>query len=452
MHRRQFLGLGAALGTSLLAGCTLGTFEESDRRSGATVSLEPVLSGLTFPTDMAFLRGGGSLVAERDGQVLRATEDDRVEGPILDLSDRLAGTQGEQGLLGLACHPSFADNRKFYVRYSGRAAEEALSHTEVLAAFEAEGDLRGVVPGSERRILEVPQPGPNHNAGGIAFGPDGYLYVAFGDGQRQPEDRGWSWWHDQGETAQNTMDNLLGGILRIDVDTADGDRPYGIPPDNPLVDRPGRDEYYAWGLRNPYRISFDGTDLFVADVGEHVREAVYRTEKGANHGWPILEGSSCAPSTAVGHTVQARPLQALNPKTWQALTNRISPIGVCPTPPGADTSYQEPLIAYHRPGARAITGGFVYRGDAISALHGLYIFGDFIAPSPLFAVDPAVDGPRPRTMAELEVLGTADGRLEDALVSFGRDGNGEIYVLTTSFAEGGGRIRRLAPPRANAQG
>lgn len=444
MHRRQFLGLGAALGTSVLAGCTLGSFTDSERTSGPSVSIDPLLSGLTFPTDLAFLPDGGSLVAERTGQVLQATDEWRVEGPLLDLGDRVAGIEGEQGLLGLACHPSFADNRTFYVRYSGRASDEEVSHTAVLSAFQAEADLRGVIPGSERRILEVPQPGPNHNAGAIAFGPEGYLYIALGDGQRQPEDRGWSWWHDQGETAQNTTDNLLGGILRIDVDTADGDRLYGIPPDNPLVDAPGRGEYYAWGLRNPYRISFDGTDLFVADVGEHGQEAVYRTEIGSNHGWPILEGAACAPSTAVGHAVRERPLQALNPRTWQALTNRISPIGVCPTPGGMDTSFPEPLVAYHRPGARAVTGGYVYRGDAIPALHGQYVFGDFIAPSPLFVVDPREDGPRPRPMAELDVTGTPDGRLEDALVAFARDGSGELYVLTTSFAEGGGQVRRLA--------
>jgi hypothetical protein len=397
---------------------------------------------------MVFLPNGDRLVAERFGLVFRHTDGGLVERPFLDVTDRLAGTDGERGLVGMTLHPAFSDTRKLYVRYSGTLPdslpETEFSHVAVLSEFEVRPDMSGVVPDSERRILEVPEPGPVHNAGAIAFGPEGYLYVALGDGQRTDlGDDGWSWWYEQGQAAQTTTDTLLGGILRLDVDGMSGDRPYGIPADNPLVGRPGRDEYYAWGLRNPYRISFDGDRLFVADVGEHTRESVYLTSSGANHGWPILEGSACTPSTSIGHTLAENPLNVFNPKTWQALMNRISPVKVCPTPGTTDRPLSDPVVQYQRSGARSVTGGYVYRGEAIPALQGAYVFGDFVPPAPIMATEPPADGERPWPLTELAVAGTDHGRLNDALLSFARDPQGELYVLTTGYSEGTGRVRRL---------
>jgi len=448
MKRRQFLRLGATAGAASLAGCTLETGTESPTSEGISVTLEPAVSGATFPTDMAFLPNGDSLVTERSGQIRRHTDGGLADDLVADVSDRMAGTEGEKGLLGVALHPEFSDNRKLYVRYSGQLppsmSDEELSHVAVLSEFRMTADLTGTVPDSERRVLEVPEPGPVHNAGDLAFGPDGYLYVALGDGRRTNiGDEGGNWWYEQGQAAQNTTDNLLGGILRIDVDGG-GEEGYGIPPDNPLVGREGRDEYYAWGLRNPYRISFDGDRLFVADVGEHKRESVYLTEKGANHGWPIMEGSACAPSTAIGHSVAENPLNAFNPKTWQSLTTRVSPVGACPTPGNADGEIQAPIVEYQRSGARAVTGGYVYRGEAIPALQGSYLFGDFVPPAPIYATEPS-DGGRPWSVAELVVTDTDHGRLNESLLSFARDPQGEVYVLTSGFTEGSGRVRRIAP-------
>lgn len=448
MKRRQFLRLGAATGAASLAGCSLKQNQESEQANGPAVSLDPVVSGVTFPTNMAFLPNGERLLTERTGQVLRHSEDGLVETPVLNLSEQMSEVEDEKGLIGMALHPEFADNRRLYLRYSGALPDsmsEDLSHIAVLAEFEMTEDMTGINPDSERRILEVPEPGPVHNAGAIAFGPDGYLYVALGDGRRTDlgTENDWSWWYEQGQAAQNRTDNLLGGILRIDVDNPSDGREYGIPPDNPLVGEEGRNEYYAWGLRNPYKMSFDGERLFVGNVGETLRESIYITEKGANHGWPVIEGSSCTPTTALGHTIAENPLNVFNPKTWQALTNRVSPVGVCPE--DTDQEFNTPIAEYRRPGSRSVTGGYVYRGDAIPELQGKYICGDFIPPCPIFAVDFQREESQPRDLTELAVAGTESGRLNRSILSFARDPQGEVYVLMTGFAEGSGEVSRLAP-------
>lgn len=452
MHRRRFLALGAAVGTGGLAGCAFRQSTESRMEEGPEVVLEPVIEGLSFPVSMSFLPNGERLVVERFGVIMRHTDEGLAERPFLSLRDRMAEVEQEKGLLGLALHPNFEENRKLYVRYSAPLREgmpENYSHTAVLSEFEAAPDLTGADPDSERILLEIPEPGGQHNAGDLAFGPDGYLYASLGDGQRtelEGEIEDSSWWYDQGQSAQNTEDNLLGGILRIDVDTTSGDRAYGIPSDNPLVGEAGRDEYFAWGLRNPYRMSFDGEDLYVGDVGEHIRESVYLVEKGDNCGWPIIEGSSCSASTSIGHAVSENPANAFNPKTWLAQTNRISPIKVCPPSSESSGSFADPIVEYQRSGSRSVTGGVVYRGDEIPALQGQYIFGDFIVPAPIFALADPGEGERPQPMAELQVSHTDHGRLNSGLLAFARDGDGEVYVLTTGFDEGTGLVRRLTTP------
>lgn len=446
MKRRDILRVGAAVGAASLAGCSLKQNRESDRPDGMAIALEPVVSGVTFPTNMVFLPNGERLLTERSGQVIRHTDDGLVGEPVLDLTDQMSTVEEEKGLVGMERHPNFADNRKLYLRYSGALpdtmSDDEFSHIAVLSEFEMTPDMTGIVPESERRILEVPEPGPVHNAGALAFGPDGYLYVALGDGRRTDlGESGWSWWYEQGQTAQNLTDNLLGGVLRIDVDNPSGDKEYSVPEDNPLVGKEGRDEYYAWGLRNPYRMSFDGETLFIGNVGETVRESIYITEKGANHGWPVLEGSSCTPTTALGHSIAENPLNVFNPKTWQALTNRISPVGVCPE--NADGEFTTPVAEYRRPGSRSVTGGYVYRGDAAPELRGRYICGDFIPPSPIYSMDVPDSLESTQDLVEHDVAGTESGRLNKSILSFARDPAGEVYVLTTGYAEGAGEISRI---------
>jgi glucose/arabinose dehydrogenase len=452
MERRRFLALGAAVGTGGLAGCAFRQSTESQIEAGPEITLEPVIEGLHFPVELSFLPNGERLVVERFGLIMRHTDDGLAERPFLDLRERMAKVEAEKGLLGLALHPNFAENRKLYVRYSaplGEGMPEDYSHTGVLAEFRATQDLTGVEPNSERRLLEIPEPGAQHNAGDLSFGPDGYLYASLGDGQRTNLERDIddsSWWYDQGQAAQNTEDNLLGSILRIDVDNPDGDRPYGIPPENPLVGDAGRDEYFAWGLRNPYRMSFDDGDLYVGDVGEHIRESVYLVEAGNNCGWPIIEGSSCSASTSIGHAVSENPAKAFNPKTWLAQTNRISPVKVCPPSSESSGRFTDPIVEYQRTGSRSVTGGVVYRGEEVPELQGQYIFGDFIVPAPIFALENPGEGDRPQPMQRLQATHTDNGRLQSGLLAFARDGDGEVYVLTTGFDEGTGLVRRITTP------
>jgi len=449
MNRRRFLALGAAVGSGGLAGCAFRQSTESRMSDGPAVALEPVVEGLTFPVDMVFLPDGGHLIAERFGLVMRHTEEGLAQQPFLDLRERMAELTGERGLLGLALHPNFASNRKLYVRYSGTLREsmpDDYSHTAVLEEYRATSDLTGVRPDSRRTIFEIAEPGDKHNAGDITFGPEGYLYASLGDGQRTNLQSERSWWYDQGQAAQNVEDNLLGGILRLDVDNPEGDRGYGIPSDNPLVGEDGRDEYYAWGMRNPYRISLDGEDLYVGDVGEHIRESVYLVEAGDNCGWPIIEGSSCSASTSIGHAVSDNPANAFNPKTWLAQTNRISPVKVCPPTSESTGRFTDPIVEYNRPGSRSVTGGVVYRGEAIPELQGQYVFGDFIQPAPLFAVENPTGSERPKPLAELQATHTDSGRLNSLLLAFARDDAGEVYVITTRGSEGTGMVRRLRTP------
>lgn len=448
MRRRTLLSTLASGAIAVTAGCTVRSTRESRRISGPAVALEPVVEGLDFPTAMAVLPDGSALVCERDGRVLHLRDGTIEDDPILDLRERVAGVAGEMGLLGLALHPGVEENGRFYVRYSGDPPTEgSFSHTAVLLEVTMTPSMRGLEPDSERLILEVAQPGPVHNAGDIAFGPDGHLYVPLGDGRRTDiGDEGWSWWHEQGAAAQDLVTTLLGGVLRIDVDGSDADRPYAIPPDNPLVGRPGRDEYFAWGMRNPYRIAFDDDRLFVADVGEHTREAVYLVDRGDNLGWPILEGSSCSPPASVGYLIEESPTNVLNPKTWLAQFNRISPDKLCPSGRTDPASFVDPVIEYQRPGTRAITGGYVYRGENLPELQGSYIFGDLMPPAPLFAAAGTATDERPWPIEELTVTDTAHGRLDASPISFARDHDGELYVLTTRYGEGTGRIARFHQP------
>lgn len=447
MHRRTLLGTLASGAIAVTGGCTVRSTRESNRSTGPEVALEPVVDGLDFPTAMAVLPDGSALVCERDGRILHLRDGTVEDEPILDLRERIAGVAGEMGLLGIALHPAVEEDRRFFVRYSGDPPQDgSLSHTAVVLEVTMTPSKLGVEPASERIILEVAQPGPVHNAGDLAFGSDGYLYVPLGDGRRTDiGDEGWSWWHEQGASAQDLRTTLLGGVLRIDVDGSDGDRPYAIPPDNPLVGRPGRDEYFAWGMRNPYRISFDDDRLFVADVGEHTREAVYLVERGDNLGWPILEGSTCSPPASVGYLLEESPANVLNPKTWLAQFNRISPSKICPTEDFDPSTFVDPVIEYQRPGARAITGGYVYRGERLPELRGSYVFGDLMPPAPLFAASGTAGDERPWPIEELTVTDTPSGRLDASPISFARSLDDELYVLTTRYGEDTGRIARLGP-------
>jgi glucose/arabinose dehydrogenase len=319
-------------------------------------------------------------VAEQSGRV-RAIRDGRlVRRAVLDL-ERQVTAGGERGLLGLAFSP---DGSHLYVDYTDRDGNSRIDE------FAMEG--RTADPGSQRAVLEVDQPQPNHNGGQLAFGPDGYLYIGFGDGGAGG-DQGPG--HASGGNGQS-LETLLGKILRIDPQGAPG-RPYAVPTDNPFVgDTDALPEIWAYGLRNPWRFSFDATsgDLWIGDVGQNAWEEIdfaaaeggRDAGRGANFGWNIREGA---------HEYRGRPSSDL-----------VDPI------------YE----MSHDDGACSITGGFVYRGSAIPELEGMYVFTDYC---------------RGELLA-LTRRGASDARVRNlgiempTVSSFGEGPDRELYVLSQS--------------------
>jgi hypothetical protein len=281
----------------------------------------------------------------------------------------------ERGLLGLAFHPNYAQNGRFFVYYSAPLREGApagFDHTSHISEFRVSGDPNVADPASERILLQVDQPQFNHDGGTVAFGPDGFLYISLGDGGGA-DDVGLGhvedWYEaNAGGNGQDIQQNLLGSILRVDIDAG---APYGIPADNPFAGIPGCadgcDEIFAYGFRNPYRFSFDlGGDhrLFAGDAGQNLWEEVSIVDKGGNYGWNVKEGTHC--------------FDTENPD--------VSP-PECPDTvggghPRAGDPLIDPVIEYanhHQPGGlgAVVVGGFVYRGTVLRQLSGRYVFGDW---------------------------------------------------------------------------
>lgn len=311
-------------------------------------------------------------VVEQTGRIRILADGRLAETPFLDLSDSVS-TGGEQGLLGLAFHPDYASNGRFFVNYT-----DAEGDTRIVA-YKVSADPALADPASATELLRIDQPYANHNGGWLGFGPNGYLYVGMGDGGAggDPENR-----------AQNP-EELLGKILRLDVD---GAAPYAIPAGNPFAKGGGRPEIFALGVRNPWRPSFDGTDFYIADVGQDGYEEVTvigADAAGANLGWKVMEGPVCF---------------------------------------GADTCEQAGLVpptySYsHDTGGCSITGGYVYRGKAIPELAGQYFFADF-CDSRVHSFAYANGRPGDITYWN-EQLGPLGG-----ITSFGVDSEGELYITT----------------------
>ena len=391
-----------------------------------SVGLETLADGLQGPVDVAFAPDADRRYVVEQRGVAHVHEGDGLrEEPFLDLRDDIV-SGGERGHLGLSLHPDFAENRRLYVRYSAPRREgtpESYSHTFVLAEFEATRDGRRVRRDSERTVLEIPEPQGNHNAGDLAFGPDGYLYVAVGDGGAGG-DRGTGHvedWYDgvEGGNGQDVTENLLGSILRIDIDRREDGKPYAIPEDNPLVGREGLDEHYACGLRNPWRMSFDRGNLYVGDVGQNRYEEVSLVERGGNYGWNVMEATHCFGADD------------------------------CPdeTPPDVRGGEPliDPIIEYPHSGEGvsgvSVIGGYVYRGTALPGLFGRYVFGDLGADGGLFVGTPTDDGGLWETRV-VRVVDADAGKL-GRILSFGRDADGEVYVL--GIGSNGGGLHRVVP-------
>ncbi|MFZ0548071.1 MAG: PQQ-dependent sugar dehydrogenase [Candidatus Promineifilaceae bacterium] len=412
----------------------------------SSVGLELVAEGLTSPVALVPSPddSGRLFVADLLGQINIITADGQMMAqPFLDLRSRmvqLVPSYDERGLLGMAFHPNFAENGKFYVYYSAplrSGAPTGWDNTSHVSEFTVSADNPNVAdPYSERIIMEIDEPQPNHDAGTIAFGPDGYLYIPLGDGGAADDNALGhvdDWYSvNAGGNGQDTSANLLGSVLRIDVDTQGSDgQAYAIPPDNPFIGTNVLPETWAFGFRNPYRMSFDmGGDhqLFVGDAGQNRWEEVSIVEAGGNYGWNVKEGTHCF-----------------------STDNPDADLGQCPGMDNEGRPLIDPILEYQNGNAEGgiglvVIGGNVYRGSAMHGWDGFYIFGDwsrsFGEPDgTLFLAMPSGDGSW--TMHELGVDGRDNNRLNEYLLSFGQDNNGEIYILTTDMAGPSGNTGKI---------
>jgi glucose/arabinose dehydrogenase len=366
---------------------TLAAGSEGPALALEQVGLELVAGGLDTPTGLVSAGDGSRriFVLEQPG-VIRVIRQGTVETEaFLDLSGEVV-VGGEQGLLGLAFHPDFAANGRLFVNYTDLAGDTIVA--EYLAPDGERAD-----PASARQLLFIDQPHEYHNGGGLAFGPDGYLYVGVGDG---------GWPGDVIGTGQDT-DTLLGTILRIDVDAASPDLPYAIPADNPFADGGGRPEIWDYGLRNPWRFSFDPLtgDLFIADVGQVTHEEIDRhpagTPGGLNFGWSITEGLHCFEAEACDTAGLTPPLLEYGGRRLET--------GNC-----------------------AVIGGPVYRGDALPMLNGRLLFGDFCS-GRIWTLLVGAEGTVPEEQLDTDLAITSFGVDEDGVPLVADYADGAIYRL-----------------------
>jgi len=370
------------------------------------VSTQRAFPNLDFERPIVVTHAGDGtnrlFVAEQEGiiKVLKNDQETDEATVFLDIDERCvyADNQNEEGLLGFAFHPKFKQNGEFFVYYT--SAEQ--DHLSKVSRFKvSKDDPNTADASSEEVILRVPQPFWNHNGGTLAFGPDGYLYVGLGDGGSGNDPNG---------NGQN-LTTLLGAILRIDVDHKSDGKNYAIPKDNPFVGKqvpagprgamvPVREEIYAYGVRNIWRMSFDsktGT-FWAADVGQNLWEEINIIKAGGNYGWNIREA-----------------------KHWFR-------------PDGNDTGRTDlidPIHEYHHSVGKSITGGDVYRGTLVPELVGKYVYADYVT-GRLWALD--YDEKAEKVRANYSLSGfdsDGDGKQETLpVMSFGTDEKGEIYFTT----------------------
>ena len=378
-------GLGAFLLTVMTAGC-----DGSAEPTGIAVRLREVAGGLDAPLFLTTAPGDPTraFVVEQGGRIRIIRNDALVPTPFLDISGRMA-SGGERGLLGLAFHPQYATNGRFVVYYTNTSGDVRIASYQVTA----DPDLAD--PASEQILLAVPHPSfSNHNGGMVVFGPDGRLYAGIGDGGSGGDPNG------NGEN-RNT---LLGKLVRLDVN---GAGQASVPSDNPFVGQSGmRPEIWSYGLRNPWRFSFDRQtgDLYIGDVGQNAREeidvstAASQAGRGLNFGWNITEGSAC-----------------------------YSPASGCNR-----TGLTQPALDYGHSDGCSVIGGYVYRGSAIPELRGHYFYGDYCSS---WVKSFLLSGTRAGQPLDWATL-----RPGSQITSFGEDAGGEVYIIVSS-----GRVFRIEP-------
>jgi glucose/arabinose dehydrogenase len=342
------------------AGFNLATYDLVEVFDSIKFITPLYLTSLSSETEFVY-------IVQKNGQVVKVNTNDDTHDIFLDVGSRIDVSKNEKGLLGLAFHPNYPVDPRLFISYTNKT-------DSVIASLEVK---EGIVDlNSHRILLSFEQPYSNHNGGHIAFGPDGYLYIASGDGG------------GSGDPQNNAQDlsNLMGKILRIDVDVKEDNKEYGIPEDNPFTQvGDAKNEIFAYGLRNPWKFSFDRVRnlMLAADVGQDAMEEVNIIESGGNYGWSIYEGT----------------------KTFKDLET--------------SSDLVSPIWEYEHAIGKSITGGFTYYGEKIQSLYGVYIFGDFISGK--------VWGMWLDENQEVTVHKLLDTKLK--IASFGRDEFGEIYLL-----------------------
>jgi glucose/arabinose dehydrogenase len=364
----------------------------SSRQAGDPVpriSLQALPFGFRQPLYLTHAGDGSGrlFVVEKTGTIRIVKGDQVLPTPFLDISSKIRASGSEQGLLGLAFHPRYAENGRFFVGYTDNAGRNTVERYQVSADPDRADAATGVT------LLSIDDPAQNHNGGNVVFGPDGMLWVGTGDGGASG---------DRYQNGQNRQ-ALLGKMLRLDVDNGE---PYAIPADNPYVGNSAYlPEIWAMGMRNPWRYSFDRTtgDLWIGDVGQNAFEEIDRVPAGSpgglNFGWPIMEGLHCFPAGAQ-----------------------------C-----SQQGYEQPVAEYGRGGGCSVTGGYVYRGATYPSLQGLYFFGDFCT-GRIWSLDQQESGVWRMTEQLQNPI---------QISSFGEDEAGEVYVTTFTGDANAHRIYRI---------
>jgi glucose/arabinose dehydrogenase len=434
MKHQRILMIGVLLVIFAINSCD---DDDDNNDSVSSVTLNLVAEGFTSPLLLIESpdNSGRLFIIEQLGQIYIVKNGQKVTQPFLDISSKLVQLEAdgdERGLLGLAFHPEYATNGRFFIFYSGplrSGGPFGWDHTNYVSEFRVSANADVADAGSERILLAMDHPQGNHNAGMIAFGEDDYLYISVGDGGGG-NDNGTghvSDWYaeNDGGNGQDITENLLGSILRIDVTPATD---YAIPPDNPFVGTDGLDEIYAYGLRNPYRFCFapDGK-VILADAGQELYEEINLVENGGNYGWNVKEGKHCFDDA-----------------------NAETPPASCPSADADGNPLVDPVIEFKNSKnfsdglGNVSVGGYVYQGG-ISSLSDKYIFG-VLAQTP-DAMDGAVFAAnRSGTTWNYEKLrfsNMSNNELGMLVLGFGQDKAGEVYVMTSAGAANSGKVYKI---------
>jgi glucose/arabinose dehydrogenase len=419
--------------TALLIGFGGCDNDDDDPVDTASLNLNMIAEGFTSPVLLVESTDntGRLFIVEQLGQIYIIKNGEKLPTPFLDIQDKIIyeGGQDERGLLGLAFHPQFSSNGRFFVYYSGPLQDsgpDTWDHTNYVAEYTAIPGNDVAEAASGKIVLAMDHPQSNHNGGMIAFGSDGFLYISVGDGGGG-NDVGTGhvddWYAENaGGNGQDITQNLLGSILRIDVSTSQG---YTIPSDNPFVDKEGLDEIFAYGLRNPYRFCLDPENrIILADAGQELYEEIDLVENGDNLGWNVKEGNHCfddsnpatSPETcpaedAFGNTLKDPVIEIKNSRTFSDGLGNVS------------------------------VGGFVCENSSTPSLDGKYIFG-VLTQNPdavdgaIFAADRSGD----EWSYEKINFDNMQSGLGMFVLGFGKNNAGEVYVLTSGGTANSGKV------------